>query len=113
MKLSYNNIERILKNENDNLKGQNELLLREIYKLKRSNHTYKQEYNNTKLEIEAVRMECEAQKMRADEMKDIIMNRLVYLEGKVAHGPDSSGNLAASECNSLLEALSLSESGIK
>jgi hypothetical protein len=35
-------LERILKNENDNLKMQNELLLTEVHRLKQNNHKYRE-----------------------------------------------------------------------
>jgi hypothetical protein len=42
-------------------------------------------------------------------MKEIIMSRLSQLEGKIVEGEVGLG----SECSSILEALTLSESGIK
>lgn len=51
---NYANIERILKNQNDNLKRQNDHLLREVYKLKQNNQKYKEAYKQLKLEAEAV-----------------------------------------------------------
>lgn len=40
----YETIERILKDENHNLKQQNQLLLGEIYKMKNSQNKYKEIY---------------------------------------------------------------------
>ena len=107
----YANIERILKSENENLKMQNELLLKEVHKLKQSSRKYKEEYRRVSVEVEGLKLECEAQRNRADEMKDIIMSRLAQLEGRV-EGQDQS-NCTISECESILEALTLSESGTK
>jgi hypothetical protein len=87
-------------------------LLKEVYKLKQNNHKYKEEYKKSNIEVEGLKLECEAQKRRADEMKEIIMNRLMQLEGKINVG-DQSENLGLSECESILEALTLSESGMK
>lgn len=107
----YANIERILKSENENLRLQNELLLKEVQKLKLSNRRYKEEHRKVSVEIEGLRLECQAQRSRADEMKDIIMSRLAQLEGRL-EAQDQS-NCTISECESILEALTLSESGIK
>lgn len=90
---------------------QNELLLKEVHKLKQSSRKYKEEYRRVSVEVEGLKLECEAQRNRADEMKDIIMSRLTQLEGRV-EGQDQS-NCTISECESILEALTLSESGTK
>lgn len=82
-----------------------------MHKLKQSNRRYKEEYRKVSIEIEGLKMECQAQGNRADEMKDIIMSRLAQLEGKI-EGQDQS-NCTISECESILEALTLSESGTK
>lgn len=82
-RMNYEAIEQILKGENENLKKRNEMLLSEIYKLKSANKKYKEACLSQKIELQAVREQCEAQKRRADEMKEIIMNRLMSLEAKV------------------------------
>ena len=108
----YEALERILKHENANLKGQNDLLLHEVQRLKATARKYKEKYQQQQLELEEAREECEAQKRRADEMKEIVMGRLAALEGQMVEG-GHQGNFSSSDCESLLEALTLSESGIK
>lgn len=63
------------------------------------------------MELEQAREECEAHRQRADEMKEIIMSRLSSLEGKF--NLDGSSHFAIEECESILEALTFSESEIK
>lgn len=94
-----------------NLKNQNELLLREVHKLKKSNYAYREEYRQVRVELEQAREECAAHRQRADEMKEIIMSRLASLEGKF--NLDASSHFAIEECESILEALTFSESEIK
>lgn len=60
--------------------------------------------------MEAVRLECEAQKRRADEMKDIVTNRLMELENKVQGNMYGFRGLNVGECDSFLEILTFSES---
>lgn len=89
---------------------QNELLLKEVHKLKQTNHRYREQHRKNTLEVEELRLECEAQKRRADEMKEIIMSRLAQLEGKIIGG---EGGGLGRECDSILEALTLSGSLMK
>ena len=81
-----------------------------MHKLKKKSHHYREEYRNAKVEIEAVRLECEAQKKRADEMKDIVMNRLMELEERVQGNMHGFAGLGIGECDSFLEILTFSES---
>jgi hypothetical protein len=68
-----------------------------VQRLKKSNHCYRGQSHKAALELEEMRLECEAQKRRADEMKEIIMNRLARLEGKITQGDGGD-----SDCESIL-----------
>ena len=103
---NYQTIERILKNENGNLKKQNDLLLNEIQRLKASNRRYKDNCLGQRVEVQALREESEAQKKRADDMKEIIMSRLMSLELKAL---GSSDGLSAEEREDLIHALNGSQ----
>lgn len=76
-------IQAILKQENSNLKQQNMLLLNQIHKLTVSNKKYRDLYNKQKLELMKLKEEGKVHKARADEMKGIIMNKLMALQGKM------------------------------
>ena len=47
-----------------------------------SNKKYKESCLSQRIELQALREECEAHQKRADEMKELIMSRLVTLEQK-------------------------------
>ena len=91
-----------MKSENRNLKDQNHLLLIEINKLRTTNKKYKSIDQVQRLELQQLQEECHAQKRRADELKDMVLNRMNALEEKVQ---DNS----CSDKDSFLEILELSK----
>jgi hypothetical protein len=73
--------------------------LSEIHRLTACNKRYRDLYKKQKLELLVIREEGLAHKARADEMKGVIMNKLMSLEGKMMAGKEA----VSSEEDSVME----------